>query len=156
MKRLLTSIIIVSVLGVYFGFPKEIQAATVALEGAGVFTSTANTGTSAITVPGGATLFVIGIGFFESTNYACGTGPTLNAVSMKLAVDADGSITAGQQSCLWYLENPSTGNFAWNWAGTSAVDEGMVFSYAFYDGNNTTEAKGTSGGQQHNDDPGPC
>ena len=124
---------------------------TVTFASAGVFTSTANIGTQAITVPGGATLFVIGIGFWESANYACGTTPTLNAVSMKLAVDNDNSATAGDQSCLWYLENPSTGDFAWDWAGTSVVDEGMVFSYAFYSGNNTTEAKGTSGGQQQTD-----
>lgn len=102
-------------------------------------TSNANAGSVTLSIPSTATLLVVGVsGYGGIANYFSGGSMTLGGMPMT-AVSADSSIDAFQ-GALFYLVNPPTGAraLAWDWAGVAAPIDGVLFSWAAYNGVNTS------------------
>lgn len=113
-------------------------------------TNTSNSGSAPITVPPDAEIIVVGVsGYQDSAGFFSTGNVTLNGVAMKVVpADADTSAFMGS---LFYLVSPATGTqtLAWDWAGTTAPNDGVLFAYGFYKGiNKTSPIRASSGIQQ--------
>lgn len=118
---------------------REASAACERTGSAAEVTSSANSGSTSVTVPADATLMVVGVGgFFGTANQFSGGSVTIAGASLTAISGADAS-TSFWQGVIFYRVNPTTGSqtFAWDWVGAGAPDAGVSLTYAFYKGIDT-------------------
>lgn len=116
----------------------------------GTFYANTNTGSSNITVPSGASVAVLGISGWSSTdaNLYSGGSVTLNGNSCSVG-RADDTTTATDFTAIFYCLSPPSGTqaVAWDWIGTNAPSDDSVVHYSFYAGVDVSSAIRSSGGQ---------
>lgn len=109
------------------------------------FGNSSNASSQAITVNASATLAVLFVaGYSGTANYfSGGTAPTINSVSMTPQIDGDDN-GSQQQAVAYTLKNPSTGSqtLAWDWAGSGAPSEGLVYCVVYVSGEHATSYVG--------------
>lgn len=113
------------------------------------FTNSANSGSTSITIPADATMLIVGVsGYHPTTNYFSGGSMTIGGNAMT-AVAADGD-TSAFMGTLFYLFNPPTGSqtLAWDWIGTNAPNNGILFAWGAYKDLDTSGIRSSSGTQQ--------
>lgn len=118
-------------------------------------TSSANSGSQAVTVPADAQLAIVAPGGVPNAavnNYFSGTPPTIAgaATTLRRDDDANGNLLC---QCIFTYTSPPTGSqtFAWDWSGTNTLSLGAFIWVAFYTGVDTTTPIGATGGSQDAD-----
>ena len=98
--------------------------------------STLNASSQAVTVPADADAIVVGVSGAEpGTNNYFGNGSvSIGGNNLTLVAQNGNEADNAAQTAVWVLTGPPTGSqtFAWDWAGTSAVDYGGSIFVAYY------------------------
>jgi hypothetical protein len=118
---------------------------------------TANTGSTSVTVPSGAEIALCQVdGYITETTYFTGGTLTIGGQSMTAVAGGDTG-TSGWQQALWTrVLAPSLSGaqtVAWDWAGTSALDNDATLTCVFYQGIDTASAVRSSTCVQASDSP---
>jgi hypothetical protein len=105
---------------------------------------TANTGSTSVTVPSGAEIAACQVdGWLAQTTYFTGGTLTIGGQSMAAVTGGDTG-TSGWQQALWTrVLAPSLSGaqtVAWDWAGTSALNDDATLTCVFYQGIDTASA----------------
>jgi len=113
-----------------------------------------NTGSFSVTVPADAEIMVLGVTGFQSTASYFSSGSVTVGGAAMTAVGFDSDTTKFQGS-LFYKVLPATGTqtVAFDWAGTTAPEFGVIFVYAFYKGIDTASTIRSSNGAQQATNP---
>lgn len=100
-----------------------------------------NAGSTTITVPTGSTLLVLGMVGYSSTGDRYFGAGTVSIGGQAMSVGREDDSPANVDStAIFYLVNPPSGSqtLAWDWVGSSNMNDGGHFFIAFYNGTNTT------------------
>lgn len=113
-----------------------------------------NSGSQAVTVGTGASLFVVCASGWQNTiNYFTSGSVTIAGAAMTPVSTSSDASTSFLHGACFYKTSPATGSqtLAWDWVGTSAPDVGTSILYASYSGSNTTTPARDTYGTQNND-----